>query len=361
MAECVWCKNDIKEAQYMLMDNEIYKSCPGCSTKSEEHIFYKCPEFFGFTAARITKNNPIGLQSHCVSCRGGKEGPHDHAVKCEDIKTLNGYIINEVRLLPMSSAVFPTIEDVNWFLLETMPERGNTYYFGKSKMNAPENTLVFFQYSGSLLGYAVLKKTNTFDTPKQMGDGIDYIGYYEFFENTFTLFDKPISAQYISSIYAEFKGFNQSHQILPKAILPAVFKEINASIKTIKPEMKVSLPEEISETDIGKLKEGAQRQIVVNAYERNPQARKACISHYKKLNNGEVKCEICGFNFGKQYGLEFSGKIHIHHIVEISSIGEEYEVDAVKDLIPVCPNCHMVIHSKKPPYTPDEVKAMLKK
>lgn len=61
------------------------------------------------------------------------------------------------------------------------------------------------------------------------------------------------------------------------------------------------------------------------------------------------------------YGEEFSDKIHIHHIKEISSIGTEYEVDAINDLLPVCPNCHMVAHSKSPAYTPDEIRKMIGK
>ena len=74
-----------------------------------------------------------------------------------------------------------------------------------------------------------------------------------------------------------------------------------------------------------------------------------------------MKCEICGFDFASVYGKEFSDKIHIHHVVEIATIGEEYEVDAVKDLLPVCPNCHMIAHSRKPAYTPDEIRKMINK
>ena len=81
----------------------------------------------------------------------------------------------------------------------------------------------------------------------------------------------------------------------------------------------------------------------------------------KKKNNGILKCEICGFDFAAVYGLEFSEKIHIHHLVEIATIGEEYEVDAVKDLLPVCPNCHMIAHSRKPAYSPEEIKSMINK
>lgn len=107
--------------------------------------------------------------------------------------------------------------------------------------------------------------------------------------------------------------------------------------------------------------EGNKITVLVNKYERNPQARTLCISYYRAKNNGRIKCEICNFDFGKIYGEEFSEKIHIHHIKEISSIGEEYEVDAIADLLPVCPNCHMIAHSKTPAYTPDEIREMIGK
>ena len=42
---------------------------------------------------------------------------------------------------------------------------------------------------------------------------------------------------------------------------------------------------------------------------------------------------------------QYDNMIHVHHIVPVSEIGEEYVVDPVKDLIPVCPNCHMVLHA----------------
>ena len=115
--------------------------------------------------------------------------------------------------------------------------------------------------------------------------------------------------------------------------------------------------EEIDEEDA--LTEGAKKQIVVNAYERNVKARNECIEYYKKINNGQVKCEICGFNFGDIYGAQFKDKINIHHIVEIAQIGQEYIIDPEKDLIPVCPNCHYILHCRKPAYKPEEVKRML--
>lgn len=99
--------------------------------------------------------------------------------------------------------------------------------------------------------------------------------------------------------------------------------------------------------------EGAQRTILTNRYERNPKARARCIAVHGSA------CKVCGFDFGLVFGEEFSGKIEVHHIKPISEIGEEYVVDPVKDLVPVCPNCHMMLHSKHSGvYSVEELKQM---
>nr|WP_207736366.1 HNH endonuclease [Clostridium tyrobutyricum] len=122
----------------------------------------------------------------------------------------------------------------------------------------------------------------------------------------------------------------------------------------------ITIPEEITEKQSQKLKEGAKYRIIINAYERNPKAKKECIEYYKKLNNGRVICQICGFDFESFYGKEVEGRINVHHLKPLHEIGEEYEIDAINDLIPVCPNCHLVIHSRESAYTPNEVKRMIK-
>lgn len=104
-----------------------------------------------------------------------------------------------------------------------------------------------------------------------------------------------------------------------------------------------TLPEEVEDEPGDPIIEGAKKTITVNAYERDPKAKRICKDHYMKLH-GRITCQVCGFDFGKVYGPEYSNRIHIHHIVPVSEIGEEYEVDPINDLIPVCPNCHMVLH-----------------
>lgn len=96
------------------------------------------------------------------------------------------------------------------------------------------------------------------------------------------------------------------------------------------------LPEEIIQPS--GLVEGAVRSIMVNAYERNPQARRECIHAHG------TTCCICGFNFGAKYGKVADGYIHVHHVRPLSEVNGEYVVDPVGDLPPVCPNCHAVIH-----------------
>ncbi|MND65181.1 HNH endonuclease [Agrobacterium tumefaciens] len=84
--------------------------------------------------------------------------------------------------------------------------------------------------------------------------------------------------------------------------------------------------------------EGALKEIKVNGYERDRRARQACIDHYG------TDCQVCGLDFESRYGEIGAGFIHVHHVVPLASIGEQYEVDPVKDLIPVCPNCHAMLH-----------------
>ncbi|HYN82787.1 MAG TPA: hypothetical protein VES88_14965 [Gemmatimonadaceae bacterium] len=100
--------------------------------------------------------------------------------------------------------------------------------------------------------------------------------------------------------------------------------------------------------------EGAVREISVNAYERNAKARGACLKHYG------YDCKCCGFNFERYYGEAGKEFIHVHHLVPLGAVRESYTVDPLLDLLPVCANCHGIIHRSRPdPYTVEDVKLML--
>ena len=88
--------------------------------------------------------------------------------------------------------------------------------------------------------------------------------------------------------------------------------------------------------------EGNAQQVLVNRYERNPQARKECIEKFG------CKCQICEMDFEKVYGEVGKGFIHVHHITPISDKkGEMHLVNPEINLIPVCPNCHAMLHKGK--------------
>lgn len=100
--------------------------------------------------------------------------------------------------------------------------------------------------------------------------------------------------------------------------------------------------------------EGTPNQVTLTKFERNPYARKKCIEHYG------LSCIACGFNFEKNYGAIGKDFIHVHHLRQISTIGGPYKVDPIKDLRPVCPNCHSIIHKRKTSLTIEEIIEILK-
>jgi 5-methylcytosine-specific restriction protein A len=113
------------------------------------------------------------------------------------------------------------------------------------------------------------------------------------------------------------------------------------------------IPEEICDP-IDKIFEGAVRTISINTYERKAKARKICVQHYGFL------CSVCQCNLKDTYGEIGDGYIHVHHIIPLAEIGAEYQLDPIRDLRPVCPNCHAMLHTQKPPYTIEEMKDIIK-
>lgn len=102
--------------------------------------------------------------------------------------------------------------------------------------------------------------------------------------------------------------------------------------------------------------EGAKKLITVNAYERDPEARRACIRYH-----GAV-CKCCGFDFEEIWGEHGKGFIHVHHVRPLRTLGEGYRINPETDLIPLCPNCHAMIHrgNEAKPLSVDELRNIRK-
>lgn len=97
--------------------------------------------------------------------------------------------------------------------------------------------------------------------------------------------------------------------------------------------------------------EGKVKTVTTRTYDRSPYARQACIEHYG------YNCVVCKFNFEKAYGDIGRGYIEVHHLRQIADVGEEYLVDPVKDLRPVCANCHRILHKCRPPLAIEDLLA----
>lgn len=137
------------------------------------------------------------------------------------------------------------------------------------------------------------------------------------------------------------------------AFLGSKWHPSRAKIKLGKGERKkktTSHPQEVKPKPVIakkiKLVEGAilqerDREI----HKRNPKLRELCIAHY----GNEYRCLICEMNFVERYGEIGKEFIEVHHLNPISETDGEHEVNPSTDLIPLCSNCHSMIHRLEDP------------
>lgn len=114
----------------------------------------------------------------------------------------------------------------------------------------------------------------------------------------------------------------------------------------------------IEETNTSDMEQNAQqegnvKEILSKRYERSRINREICLAHKG------YSCSVCGFNFLSTYGRLGKDFIEVHHTTPVSEMGDNYTIDIDRDLVPVCSNCHSMIHRKKPPLTVDELKTMI--
>ncbi len=146
-------------------------------------------------------------------------------------------------------------------------------------------------------------------------------------------------------IFDDTEGFIKLWQPVEQFILHEYSK-----ITNIPTYSSIIYPDDLADE---KLYEGAKKKITVNSYERNSQARQACLKEYG------YKCSICNFDFEKVYGEIGKNFIHVHHVKPLSEINEKYHIDPIKDLRPVCPNCHAMLHKKTPAFSIEDIKNRL--
>lgn len=107
------------------------------------------------------------------------------------------------------------------------------------------------------------------------------------------------------------------------------------------------------EAEVAGLPEGAVQRVEVNRYERSRLNRAACIAARG------ATCAVCDFDFEQVYGPIGAGFIHVHHVTPVSQLGPGYRIDPVRDLVPVCPNCHAMLHWEDPPLPVEKLREVM--
>jgi len=86
--------------------------------------------------------------------------------------------------------------------------------------------------------------------------------------------------------------------------------------------------------------EGKSKTVQYTVYERSLKNRSKAIELHG------TTCFVCGFNFNDFYGEKLANDyIEIHHITPLNQY--EGRINPQTDLIPVCPNCHRMLHRNK--------------
>jgi hypothetical protein len=131
-----------------------------------------------------------------------------------------------------------------------------------------------------------------------------------------------------------------------------VIQELDRLVAQLPPSDTGRLPEEVPERVF---REGRAIQVPLTRYERDKGARDECLRVHG------TTCVVCRIDHQSLYGPIAEALVQVHHLTPISSLGREYVLEPSRDLVPVCPNCHAVIHRHDPPLTPDEVVVLIQK
>lgn len=96
-----------------------------------------------------------------------------------------------------------------------------------------------------------------------------------------------------------------------------------------------------TDDDLSSDLEGSRTLRFVATYERVPKYRRQALALHGYC------CKACDLDMGALYGPYAEGLIHFHHVVPVSSFDVPRKIDPTFELMPVCPNCHAVIHRRK--------------
>ena len=254
-------------------------------------------------------------------------------------------VIPAIRLLPMSGEDLTftgkSLDEVQeWFKIHLPGER---YQF-RRKMNAPEGSLVLFQFQGRLIASALLEETVIYDEENAYG----FNGYYLFSTSSIAIFD-PLNFKDVQNIWTGMKSFNQSFQSLDPANLDSLkkllakhhfrfvgymndeeFQKVTEGIE-VEPTPVVDEPKQLIE----KVIKASERM----AWRRDPVIAKSAIAQtgYRCEVNNEHEF-FTSATTGKNY-------VEAHHLIPLEFQYEFHNsLDVESNIVSLCAMCHKKIH-----------------
>jgi len=138
--------------------------------------------------------------------------------------------------------------------------------------------------------------------------------------------------QDINSVIERLEKSEQDYEIAIKLLKTLKYEELSNAI---------DLDIEAEKTEDGYGIEGGSRDYYGKRYERNARNRLLAIQEHG------LSCKACEFNFETVYGERGKDFIEVHHVKPLNTLTKAMKINPKTDLIPLCSNCHRMIHRRK--------------
>lgn len=214
-----------------------------------------------------------------------------------------------------------------------LPGTQVVYYKGKLKDPAFRESRL--SDAPHYFGLATIEEPAFLDPKSDKGDLFVVVHNFTPFE-TAVPFKDPETGEYLEQIPE-----NRASNYWRDGVRPIDVATYNLIKSRAGLEQVSDLPamgDEFSFTSSGQ--EGSKKLVYTTRYERDPKLRAQALEHHG------YACKACHFDFGKFYGEHGAGFIHVHHTTPLSALGGETQVSPETDLIPLCANCHAMVHRK---------------
>jgi predicted HNH restriction endonuclease len=146
-------------------------------------------------------------------------------------------------------------------------------------------------------------------------------------------------------------GFRGRQGVYLARLTPDLYAALS-TVAAVLPQTPATSEDPKPETAIaGDFAEGERQKRETTFFKRNPKLRREAIRRHGAI------CIVCKFNFEKRYGEAGKGYIEIHHLNPLAerldaASGEPIRTNA-EDVVPLCANCHRVVHRTRPSMTLD--------